>query len=145
MSQTTVRNQLHEKALYAVGEYLKHEAKLIDILQEIDRHKTYLHFEKPSLFTYATQVLKLGESIALALIAIARKSVQVPELKKALEEKKITISNARRIVPVLTAENQDEWISKAAKLSQVKLDQELAHVVGADVACAISIKLYSGC
>ena len=123
---TTKHQELHEKALYIAGEYLRREAELISILQDLDRARTHLHYQMPSLFSYATKRLKLSESVALTLIGIARKSTQVPELKTAIEEKKITITNARRIVPVLNAANKDEWLRKAATLTQVKLEQELA-------------------
>lgn len=122
----TAQEELHRKALTIAGEYLRFEAQLIGMLQELDRAKTYLHFEQPSLFAYATKCLKLSESVALTLIGIARKSMQVPELETAIEEKKINISNARRIVPILTPENKAHWIEKATRLTQSKLDQELA-------------------
>ena len=118
--------ELHERALHIAGEYLRREAELISILQDLDRARTHLHYQMPSLFAYATKLLKLSDSVALTLISIARKSAQVPELKTAIEEKKITITNARRIVPVLNAANKSEWLEKAATLTQVKLEQELA-------------------
>lgn len=121
-----IHQQLHEKALYSAREYLRFEAELIGILQELDRNKTYLHFQMPSLFAYTTKLLHLSQHIALTLIGIARKSIQVPELKAAIEEKKITISNARRIAPILNSENKRGWIEKAATLSQAKLECELA-------------------
>ena len=123
---TTKHEALHEKALHIAGEYLRREAELISILQDLDRAKTHLHYQMPSLFAYATKLLKLSESVALTLIGIARKSTLVPELKTAIEEKKITLTNARRIVPVLNAENKNEWLEKAATLTQAKLEQELA-------------------
>ena len=122
----SIHEQLHEKALHISSEYLRFESQLIGVLQELDRNKTFLHFGQPSLFAYVTKYLKLSESIALTLIGIARKSRQIPELKAAVEEKKISVHNARRIVPILNAENKTEWLEKAATLSQVKLDQELA-------------------
>lgn len=118
--------ELHEKALHIAGEYLKREAELIGVLQDLDRTKTHLQYQMPSLFAYATKLLQLSESVALTLIGIARKSAQIPELKTAIEEKKITVTNARRIVPVLNAENKNEWLEKAATLTQVKLEKELA-------------------
>lgn len=118
--------KLHRRALEISGEYLRFEARLIGVLQELDRAKTYLHYEQPSLFAYVTRCLKLSEHVALSLIGIARKSVQVPELKAAIEERRINVSNARRIVPILTTENKAHWIEKAERCSQGKLDQELA-------------------
>lgn len=118
--------ELHEKALYIAGEYLRLEAELIGVLQELDKAKTHLYYQMPSLFAYATKVLKLSEPVSLTLIGIARKSAQIPELKIAIEENKITITNARRITPILNTANKNEWLEKAATLTQVKLEQELA-------------------
>ncbi len=50
----------------------------------------------------------------------------MPELKTAIEDKKITLSNARRIAPILNAENKTEWLEKASSLPQSKLELELA-------------------
>src|SRR4051794_37978956 len=106
----TFQQSLHEKAIFIAGEYLRREAELIGILQELERNKTYRQFEMPSLYAYATKLLKLSDAVAITLINIARKSVEVPELKAALESKKITITNARRIAPIINAANKSEWL-----------------------------------
>lgn len=49
----------------------------------------------------------------------------MPELKAAISEGKVHISNARRIVPVLNAQNKELWIEKAARLSQRELEREV--------------------
>jgi hypothetical protein len=118
--------QLHEKAINISSNYLKYEAMLVSVLQELDLNKTYLHYEQASLYVYCINLLKLSESATYALISIARKSVKVPELKQAIEEKRITLTNARRIVPVITQSNKDEWLTKTASLSPLKLERALA-------------------
>ena len=123
---TLFHEQLHQKAIQIADGYLRFEGELIGVLQELDLSKTYLHFKQPSLFSYATKCLRLSENIALTLIDIARKSVHVPELKAAIEERKISVSSARRIVPILTLENKTEWITKAQDLTLNQLNQELA-------------------
>jgi 5-methylcytosine-specific restriction endonuclease McrA len=40
----------------------------------------------------------------------------------------LSVSQARRVVPVITKENQQEWIEKAKKLSQRELEKQVAEV-----------------
>src|SRR3954468_20103031 len=109
----TLSNKVRELDVRAVEVSKRHsacEVELISILQEIDQIKGYLQYEFTSLFDYATKRLKLSESTTLNLIAVARKSVEVPELKIAIESGAVTASKARKIAPVITKENQNHWI-----------------------------------
>ena len=45
-----------------------------------------------------------------------------------MSEGSIHLTNARRIVPVLTQENKKEWLDKAKELSQRELERELVRV-----------------
>lgn len=104
---------LHERALQAVDVYKNAEAELISILQELDEYRGYLHFEASSLYDYCLRILKLSDDVACNLIAVARKSRDIPALKEAIEKKEITLSKARKIVSVLNRENQEEWLELA--------------------------------
>ena len=121
-------NHLHARALDACRRYQQAEAELIGILQEVDEHRVYLHRGHSSLFQYVVRELGLAESAAYSLISVARKAREVPELKAQLEQGAITLSNARRIVPLLTRENQSEWIAKASELSHRQLEKEIVRV-----------------
>src|SRR5258706_15998988 len=90
---------LHEKAKAIAREFLRLEHDLIDILQKLDEHKAFIHLGYESLYSYAIQELKLSEANASTYIAIARKSREVPELKKEIKTGGLSISKARRIVP----------------------------------------------
>lgn len=70
----------------------------------------------------------LSDGHTYALIAVCRKANQVPELKTAIEQGLINVSQARRITSVITPENQAEWIEKAATLTQRQLEQEIVKV-----------------
>lgn len=63
-----------------------------------------------------------------ALIAVegARKAREVPRLMEAIREGSASISKAKKIVSVLTPENQEEWIEKARTLSSRKIEKEVA-------------------
>src|SRR5262245_58496790 len=123
IANSSLHLELHNRALTSAREYLRCEAALVSHLQELDRARTYLYFEEPSLFSYAVRRLGLSEDVAGTLIRIARKSVQVPELKMALEEKKITVTHARQLAPILNSENKAVWIEKAAALSSRALER----------------------
>jgi hypothetical protein len=85
-----------------------------------------LDFECPSLWQYCLKHLDLDEYETGTLINVARKSVDIPELKTAVERGTIQLSKARRIVPVLTNGNKTEWLAKAQSLTKKELEREVA-------------------
>lgn len=117
---------LHEKAVQIYKSYLRAESDLIAVLQEIDECRGYRELQCKSLFEYATQCLKLSESVSYNLITIARKSREVPKLQEMIQKREMTVSNARMIAPVLTSQNQEKWLSAAASLSKRDLEKEIA-------------------
>ncbi|MBI2605109.1 MAG: HNH endonuclease [Deltaproteobacteria bacterium] len=121
-------DKIHEKAIDASTRYKKAEGELIEILQQAEQYKVFLEKGHASLFLYAVKELRLSESVAYNLIAISRKAREVPELKASVQAGAITISNAKRIVPVLNRDNQSEWIAKGCTLSQRQLEKEIARV-----------------
>ncbi len=74
---------LHDRALLRAKTFHRAEAELIDVLQEIDEHKSFLHFECTSLFDYSLKYLKLSEANASNFIAIARKSKKSAGIKRS--------------------------------------------------------------
>ncbi len=119
---------LHSRAVDAATRFKSVEAELISILEEIDRHEIYMKKGHSSLFKYVVSELRLSESVAYNLIAVSRKSREVPALKVELENGAITLSNARKIVPVLNVQNQSLWLEKARTLSQRQLEKEIVRV-----------------
>ena len=124
----TIIDQIHSDALEASLRYKRAETDLIEILQRAEGHQVYLQRGHSSLFQYVTAELGLSESVAYNLIAVARKSAEVPELKAEIKLGTITLSNARRIVPVLTTQNKDEWIKKAKEMSSRQLEREIVRI-----------------
>jgi hypothetical protein len=61
-------------------------------------------------------------------MTIARKSVKVPELKKAIELGQITVSNAKLLTSVITPENKKEWLDLGATLTKPKLEKAIVKV-----------------
>ena len=118
--------ELHLQAVTIAKEYRRCETALIGIFQELEKRRTFECYQMPSLFAYATKVLGLSEATTCMLTAVMRASNKVPELKTAVENGMITLSNARRIAPVLCKDNKLELLEKAATLPLRKLEQELA-------------------
>ncbi|MGZ6311755.1 MAG: hypothetical protein ACXWOH_14055, partial [Bdellovibrionota bacterium] len=119
---------LHERAIQAAANFHRAEAELLSILQELDRCRGYREQGYSSLFAYSVGALKLTESVACNFINVARKSREVPELQAAIVASELSVTKARKIVPVLTLENQEEWIEKAKSLSSRELEREVARV-----------------
>lgn len=121
-------HELHQRALEAARKYFQAEAELLDLIQKIDACKGFRNLGHTSLFSCAAGELKLSESTALNLINVARKAVQVPALKTEIQNGRLSVCRARKIVPVLNVENQAEWIEKAKTLPTRKLEKEIARV-----------------
>jgi len=117
---------IHKRALSAARRFRVAEAELLGVLQEIDKEKVYLELGHGSLFKYAELSLFLSPATASDFIVVARKSVEIPKLKLAIEKGKITIAKARRITPVITKENQAHWIERAESLTHRELEKEVA-------------------
>ena len=90
--------EIHKRALEIASQYRRAEIDLIEILEKVDRHKVYRRYDCSSLFKYATDVLKLSESVAYIFINVARKSRQVPQLKEEIRRGNISVSKAKKIV-----------------------------------------------
>ena len=54
------------------------------------------------------------------------KSIEVPALKEAVVSGEISLSQARRIVSVVTHDTSKEWITKASTLNQKQLELAVA-------------------
>ncbi len=124
----TLSRQIHQRALEISSRYKKAESELLEILDQIDRHRVYLKHGHPSLFLYVVRELGLSEGVAYNLITVTRKAREVPELSLLIGQGTITLSNARKIAPVMTPQNKGEWLKKAATLSHRALEKEIIKV-----------------
>lgn len=117
---------LHEKAKQTAKHYLRLEKELLEIIIQIDKTKTFYKFGYNSLFTYVTEGLKLSPATAYSFIKVARKSHEIPELKKEVMDGKLSISKAQKMTQVLTQENHKKWFDFAEKTTHRKLEREVA-------------------
>jgi hypothetical protein len=123
-----IDHPLHQEAIQLAQEFTRVESKLVDVIQRIDREKLFRQMGYASLFEYVNKGLKLSESVAYGIITVARKSVEVPELKMAIEQGELSLSQAKRVTSVITNENAGELIEKAKTLTQKQLEREVAKI-----------------
>ena len=124
----SLADQIHARAIDVSQRYRSAESELIEVLQALDQHRVYLCRGHSSLFQYVVAELSLSESVAYNLITVSRKAHEVPELKLAIQSGTITLSNARKITPILTFENKAEWLEKASTLSNRQLEKEVVRI-----------------
>jgi hypothetical protein len=117
--------QIHEEAVHSAKHFRKSESMLLESIIKVERHRVFEKMSFPSVFKYCVEALRLTEGHSYALIGVARKSREVPELKSLIDEGKLHVSNARRIVSVITPENKEVWLEKATTLSQRNLEREV--------------------
>src|SRR5580704_13153290 len=120
------RQIIDEKAVQLAKDIKRYETELIETLQLVDLYKIYEDFRLTSLFTYCTQRLGLSEDRSYTYMKVARKAVEVPILKKALEEDKLSLTNAKNLAKVITAENQVTWMEMGTTLYTRELEKEIA-------------------
>jgi hypothetical protein len=120
--------EIHLRAMEAAQKFKRAEADLIAILQEVESTRTFFKLGYTSLFQYVVQSLSLSESVAANFVTVSRKAKEFPALQLAIDQGDITVSKARKVTAVLTAENQEEWVKKAVELPQRKLEEQVANL-----------------
>ncbi len=118
-------NDLYQLAKVRASNFRTSQKELLEILIRIDRHQIYRKFDYPSLHDYCTLWLGLSEGEAYTLCGIAKKSHEIPKMKTLIDEGKLHVSNARRIVKWITPDNQEMWLEKASTLTQNELRREI--------------------
>src|SRR5688500_3254175 len=77
---------IHERALKVSVSFAKGQSDLLEILTLVSKEKVYKAKGYESVFKYCTLALNLSEDIALTYIAIARKSLEIPEIKECVKD-----------------------------------------------------------
>ena len=121
-----MKNELHPKALAAAKNFKEAERALQEVLREIDERKVYYDLGYRSLMDYAISGLGLTPDVAYNHCTVARKSHELPEVRKAVADGVLTVAAVRHMAPVLTRENELEMIELGSRLTQTELRREIA-------------------
>jgi 5-methylcytosine-specific restriction endonuclease McrA len=124
---------LHERALQLSQRHRQTECLLIETLDEIDQLKLYRTLGYSSLFTYAVGALGFSEAVAYSFITVARKTRELSLLKEAIQDEKLSVAKASRIISALTPKNANELIDYAATHTTRETDQEVARLGNASL------------
>ena len=122
----TRKDELHSRALVAARDFKDAEKALQEVLREIDQHRVFYDLGYRSLMEYAILGLGLTPDIAFNHCTVAKKSNDLPEIRKAVSEGVLSVSAVRHMAPVLTKENEREMIGLASQLTQTELRREIA-------------------
>ncbi len=93
-------SKIHSQAVSAAANHRKTEIELLSALEIVWRNKTYSQFGCRSLFEYSTKHLKLSEELASIFNKLAKKFIEVPELKTQIASGEISISKGNRVCSV---------------------------------------------
>ena len=125
--------QLHPTALKLAQNILLSEAQLLEVLIRMKSSGEYLSLGFRNVFEYVVRCLRLSEAQGYYYQKVIEKSVEVPALKEAVISGQLSLSKARRIVPIIDSRNASEWIEKASSLKQRDLEKAVAEVNPAQV------------
>jgi 5-methylcytosine-specific restriction endonuclease McrA len=123
---TREQNEIHQYAIRLAKGRKDIDIKLIEVLQRVEAQNIHKKLEKRSLFVYATECLGLDKDVVYPLTTLARKSIEVPELKAAIKDNRVTVSKASRIVSGLNRDNAKELIEFASSHTRDEIDYEMA-------------------
>ncbi len=120
------RKEIDQKAVRIVYSIKCSENELIEILQQVESLRIFEDFGLTSLFTYCTERLGLSEDRAFTYIGVARLAKEIPTVKAAIERNELSISNARKLVKVITPQNEKVWLETAKHSSTRELQVLIA-------------------
>ena len=120
--------EIHRKALDVAARFKQAEADLISVLQEVEAGRVFVISATRACSTTAFKrsgCRRMSPRISsLSRERLAKFRFFKPRFKAG----SLSVSKARKITPVLTLANQDEWVEKAKLLSTRKLEEEVARV-----------------
>jgi 5-methylcytosine-specific restriction endonuclease McrA len=134
---------LLDHAVVCAGNYLSAEGNLIAALMPLEQEQVHRRLDFRSLKALAMSLMNLSDDVAANFIAISRKSVEVPALLTEIKAGRISVSNARTVLPILTPENQQKWLSSACTLSKLQLQKEIAREFPRQAPVAESMRYVS--
>jgi 5-methylcytosine-specific restriction endonuclease McrA len=95
-------------------------------LEEFDRRRAYVEAGHPSLWAYCLEVLHLREGAAGRRIQAMRVLRRFPRLEGALRDGRLCLSTVQLLGQVLTEENLDDLVARAAYRTKAEVDHLVA-------------------
>jgi len=109
-----------------LGELAGHERQLqvefLLHLDEFDRRKAWAEAGYPSVWEWCLRVLHLREGATARRLAAMRVSRRFPSLAEALRDGRLCLSTLAALGPVLTSENSEEVVARAAFMTKAEVE-----------------------
>jgi hypothetical protein len=102
------------------------EHELAVLLARMADDRLFLQLGYSSVHHYAEQVLDLTPRQVRDLVHIGRRLPDLPVLADALKEGRLGWTKARELLRVITAENEAEWVDRAADITSRALEHQIA-------------------
>ncbi len=109
-----------------VGEERNVQVDFVLHLDEFDRRRAYLEGGYASLWDYLLKALHLREGAAWRRIAVMRVLRRFPRMEAALRDGRLCFSTLALLGQVLTEENVDDLLARAAYRSKAEVDSIVA-------------------
>jgi len=121
-----IAHYLEAEAIELGGDYLRTEGELLEVLMQMRRRGVFAELNYSGIFDFCVKKLRFSRAQAFYFKSVAEKALEVPQIKEAIQEGVLTLSQARRIVTVITKENHQDWIQKAVELGQTELERAVS-------------------
>ena len=125
---TTNQKRIHELAKIAGRNHARSECEAIEALMQVYIEKIHKAVDRPNLYTYAVEEMKLSEGTAYAMAAIAKRCLEVPEIMPALKDRKVSANKVSRMLSAMTKENARELLEFASRHTTKEVDLKVASI-----------------
>ncbi len=122
LDSAALARRLHD----LVGQERNVQVDFLLHLEEFDRRRAYLEEGYGSLWEYCQQALHLREGAAWRRIAAMKVLRKLPRMEAALRDGRLCLATLALLAPVLTADNADELLGRAAYRSKAEVDSLVA-------------------
>ena len=98
-------------------------ADFIAHLAEFDRRRLYLVAGFPSLFAWLTDGMRMSNASAFRRVTAARLVTSVPAVLAVLRDGRVSLNKVCALRDVLTGDNGDELLARAAAMSEREVEE----------------------
>jgi hypothetical protein len=119
-------NAIHLKTVASVERLKACEADLLLNLQKVRESRAYEFMGYKNVYLYAVHALKLSEGQAYAFTAVAKVAAHLPDLQSAIIDGDVSISMAKRVLPVINETNEEKWVHDLKTKTKREIEKEVA-------------------
>lgn len=108
-----------------VGEVRSKEFDFILAIQKIAHYQGHKYMGFRSIKSFCAGTYKMSEAEAETYVEVALKASKCDRLQEVLRNGELSLVTAKKILKVLTVENQNHWVELAMTLPTRQLEREI--------------------